>query len=101
VNQNLTSGSGGVAQGTIVVRDGNLTIDDSSNGFNGVIIVTGYGTSTGKYDSGGSNTVEGFVIASGDMTIHGGIAPFSATESFTTRPDFYGLNLWSWRELYQ
>ena len=101
VSQNLTSGSGGVAQGIIVVRNGNLTIDNSSNGFNGIIIVTGDGTSTGKYDSGGSNTVEGFVIASGDMTIRRSTAPSPVTESFTTRPGFYGVNLWSWRELYQ
>jgi hypothetical protein len=101
VSQNRTSGSNGVAQGTIIVRDGNLTINDASGGFNGIIIVTGDGTNTGKYDSGGSDTVQGFVIASGDMTIHGSTEPFAATKNFTTRPGFYGVNLWSWRELYQ
>lgn len=101
VSQNSTPGSGGVAQGTIVVRNGNLTINNSSNGFNGIIIVTGNGTSTGKYDSGGNDTVQGFVIASGDMSIRGSTAPFVVTKGFTTRPGFYGVNLWSWRELYQ
>lgn len=100
VSQNLTAGSGGVAQGTIIVRNGNLTINNSANGFNGIIIVTGDGTNTGKYDSGGDDTVQGFVIASGDMTIRGSTAPFVVTESFTTRPGFYAVRQWSWRECY-
>jgi hypothetical protein len=100
VDQNLTSGSGSVAQGTIVVRNGSLTINNSSNGFNGIIIITGDGTNTGKYDSGGSDTIQGFVIASGDMRIRGSTAPFVVTEGFTTRPGFYAVKLWSWRECY-
>jgi hypothetical protein len=100
VSQNLTAGSGGVARGTIIVRNGNLTINNSSNGFNGVIIITGDGTNTGKYDSGGSDVVQGFVIASGDMAIRGSTAPFVVTEGFTTRPGFYAVRQWSWRECY-
>jgi hypothetical protein len=85
------------ARGTIVVRDGNLTISDSSGGFSGVIIVTGDGVDTGSYD--GGRSVEGFVVASGDMTIRGSASP--STVSLTTRPGFYEVRLWSWRELYQ
>ncbi|MCA1688129.1 MAG: hypothetical protein LC714_05975, partial [Actinobacteria bacterium] len=73
------------ARGTIVVRDGNLTISDSSSGFSGVVIVSGDGVDTGRYD--GGNSVEGFVVASGDMTIRGSASP--STVSLTTRPGFY------------
>lgn len=89
------------AEGTIVVRNGNLTIDSSSSGFRGIIIVTGDGTDTGKYENGGSGLVEGFAIASGDMEVRGSVSGFVVTEDFTTRPGFYGINLWSWRELYK
>ncbi len=81
------------ARGTLVVRDGNLTISDSSGGFRGVIIVTGDGVDTGSYGG------EGIVVASGDMTIRGSVSP--STVSFTIRPDLYGVRLWSWRELYE
>jgi hypothetical protein len=86
-----------VARGTIVIRDGNLAISGSSGGFSGVIIVAGDGADTGRYDGGAS--VEGFVVASGDMTIRGGVSPSSV--SLTTRPGFYDVRLWSWRELYE
>jgi hypothetical protein len=89
------------ARGTIVVRDGNLIVGDSSGLFRGVIIVTGDGTDTGKYDSGTSGNVEGIVVASGDMTVRGSVSTSTVTGSLTTRPGFYGVKLWSWRELYE
>jgi hypothetical protein len=89
------------ARGTIVVRDGNLVVGDSSNGFKGVIFVTGDGADTGKYDSGTSGNIEGFVVASGDMTVRGSVSPSTVTDNLTTRPGFYGVKLWSWRELYE
>lgn len=88
------------AQGTIIVRNGNLTINNSSNGFKGVIIVDGDGVNTGTYDNGGSDSIEGFAIASGDMEIRGSTSPFVVDENFTTRPGFYGVRQWSWRECY-
>lgn len=101
VSQNLTAGSGGVAQGTIIVRNGNLAINNSSNGFKGIIIITGDGTNTGRYDSGGNDIVQGFVIANGDMEIRGSTAPFVVGEGFTSRPGFYAVRQWSWRECYE
>jgi len=89
------------ARGTIVVKDGNLRINNSSNGFNGVIILTGDGTTTGLYESSGTDTVKGFVIADGEMVIRGTVAPFAVTDDFTNRPGFYSVRLWSWRELYK
>jgi hypothetical protein len=89
------------ARGTIVVRDGNLAVDDSSGLFRGAILVTGDGTDTGKYDSGTSGNVEGFVVASGDMTVRCSVSPSTVADDLTTRPGFYGVKLWSWRELYE
>ena len=85
------------ARGTLDVRDGNLTISDSSGGFRGVIVVTGDGVDTGSYD--GDDGGEGFVVASGDMTIRLSVSP--STVSLTSRPNLYGVRLWSWRELYE
>jgi hypothetical protein len=82
-------------RGTLVVRDGNLTMSD---GFSGVIIVRGDGIDTGRYESGDSGNVEGFV-ASRDMTIRGSVSP--STVSLTSRPGFYGVRPWSWRELHK
>ncbi len=89
------------ARGTLVVRDGNLAMSDSSGGFEGVIIVTGDGIDTGRYDSGDDGNVEGFVVTSGDMTIRGNVSPSGVSGSLATRPGFYGVKLWSWRELYE
>ncbi len=73
---------------------------NSSNGFKGVMIITGNGTTTGTYGSSGNDTVEGFVIADGNMTIRGTVAPFTVTEDLANRPGFFGVKLWSWRECY-
>ena len=62
-----------------------------------MIIVTGDGVDTGRYSADAG--VEGFVVASGDMTIRGSVSP--STVSPTTRPGFYEVRLWSWRELYE
>jgi hypothetical protein len=85
-------------RGTIVVRDGNLAVGGSSGRFRGVIVVTGDGADTGKYAGG---NVDGFVVASGDMTIRDSASPSTIAESLTTRPGFYSVRLWSWRELYE
>ena len=55
---------------------------------------------TGIYRSRGNESVEGFVIADGAMIIRGTVAPL-AVDTFTDRPGFYGVELWSWRELYE
>src|SRR5215211_71229 len=89
------------ARGTIVVRDGNLAVSGSSDTFRGVIFVTGDGTDTGKYDSGTSGNVGGFVVAGDDMTVRGSVSPSTVVDNLTTRPGFYGVKLWSWRELYE
>lgn len=89
------------AKGTIVIENGDFEISNSSNGFDGVAIVTGDGTTTGNYKNTGNETIEGFVIADGTMTIGGTVDPFQVIGDFSQRPGFYGLQQWSWRELYQ
>jgi len=87
------------AEGVLIVRNGNFNWNNSSNGFQGVIIVIGNGTTTGHYDQGGQVTLDGYVAASGNITIHGGIQPNTSID-FTTLNSFYDVKLWSWRELY-
>jgi hypothetical protein len=88
------------AKGLIIIENGNFEINNSSNGFDGVVIVTGDGVSTGQYKNTGNKTVKGFVISDGLMTIGGGVAPFSVIGDYTQRPGFYNLKRWSWRECY-
>lgn len=88
------------ARGVLVINDGNLVTSSSSNGLNGFAIVTGDGNQTGSYTTGGSATVSGFVVSSGSQTLSGNVNP-SPNRSFTNIPGFYGVRLWSWRELYR
>ncbi len=89
-----------VAEGVIVVRNGNLSISNASNGFRGIIVVTGNGTSTGNYTSTGNDTVTGFVVAEGTMQIGGTVEPSVAVGDFESTPGYQKANLWSWRECY-
>lgn len=92
------------AKGLIVVENGNLDISNNSNGFDGVIIVTkdrgNPASTTGVYDNGGNETVEGFVIADDEMIIGGTVDPFSIVGDYTQRAGFYDIKEWSWRECY-
>jgi type II secretory pathway pseudopilin PulG len=88
------------AKGLIVIENGNFEISNSSTGFDGVVIVTGDGTSTGLYKNTGNKTVKGFVVADGLMTIGGGVEPFSVIGDYTQRPGFFKMKSWSWRECY-
>ena len=88
------------AKGVIIVRNGNFTFNNSSNGFNGIILVIGDGTTTGTYFQGGGVQLDGYVAASGNMDIRGNVSP-STTIDYTNLNSFYDVKLWSWRELYQ
>ena len=88
-------------KGMIIVRNGNFSFNNcNNNGFEGVVIVVGDGTTTGTYTQSGSVQLDGYVSASGDMTLSGSVRP-STTIDFTILNTFYDVDLWSWRELYQ
>jgi hypothetical protein len=104
VNSNQFPGNTGnnnpVARGILVVRGGDLQMNNASNGFEGLIIVIGNGSDTGNYDQGGNVQLDGYAAASGTVTIHGSINPSSSVD-YTNLSTFYDVKLWSWRELYQ
>jgi hypothetical protein len=89
-------------KGVLVVRNGNFEFSNAfkENGFEGVIIVIGNGSTTGKYTQTGGVPLNGYVAASGDMKLAGSVEP-STTIDYTNLNSFYDVKLWSWRELYQ
>lgn len=89
-----------VAQGIIVVRNGNVKVSNSSNGFKGIIVVTGNGTTTGNYTNGGGVRITGFVIADGTMTLGGNVSPTVSVGDFESAPGYHKVSRWSWRECY-
>lgn len=88
-------------KGTLVVKGGNFRITQHKACLKGVVIVRGglyeEGTAT---DAGGNTCLDGFVNASGDIDMKGNVHPLASGE-VVNRPGFYGVKLWSWRELYQ
>lgn len=90
----------GKARGLIVVENGNLEVGNSSRGFDGSMIVTGNGTTTGNFTNRGSDSIRGFAIADGTITIGGDVAPSAVVGDFSQRPGFYDMRQWSWRECY-
>ncbi len=99
------------ASGVLIVRDGNFSFNNSSNGFQGVIIVIGNGNLTaagacsdsagkGYYFQPGGVNLDGYVAASGCIDIRGNVGP-ATTLDYTNLNSFFDVKLWSWRELYQ
>ena len=95
-------GSTPLPRGILVVKDGNFNFSNafSRNGFNGVILVVGNGTTTGQYTQGGNVQLDGYAASSGEMKLSGAVEP-STTIDYLNLNSFYDLKLWSWRELYQ
>jgi hypothetical protein len=90
-------------KGVIVVQNGNFTFDNACGqnaGFEGVVIVIGNGNTTGKYSQVGQYDLDGYVAASGKMTINGAVRP-RTTIDLENLNSFYTVSQWSWRELYQ
>ena len=88
------------ASGILVVRNGNFEINNASNGFKGIVIVIGNGTTNGNFKTIGSTSLDGFAIASGNLTFGGSVTPNTSTD-YTNLLNLYDVRLWSWRELYQ
>lgn len=93
-------------QGTLVIQNGNFTTQPSKALFRGVVIVRGgeylddpNAISDGTSTDTGNTCLDGFVNASGTVTIAGSAEPIASKE-VSARPGFYGVELWSWRECY-
>lgn len=87
-------------KGTLVVKGGNFTTQPNKALFRGVVMVRGGEVDDGSSSDTGNTCLEGFINASGPIKIAGDVEPF-ASEAVTDRPGFYGVELWSWRELYE
>lgn len=87
-------------QGTLVIRNGNFTTQPNKALFQGVVIVRGGEATDGDTADSGNTCIDGFVNASGTIKLAGKVRPFSSA-ALLNRPGFYGVQQWSWRELYQ
>lgn len=94
VGWNISGGcSDEPVKGTLVVDGATLEVK-GNDAFSGVTIVR-----DGKFDNGGSSCWDGFVSADEGMKLAGTPDPF-VSRDVVDRPGFYGVETWSWRELY-
>lgn len=87
-------------RGTLVVENGSYTMEDGSV-FSGAVVVAGGenpNSLSATVESGAS--LEGFASSSGPLSINGEISALPVEEA-RLRPGFYGVEVWSWRELYE
>lgn len=90
-------------EGTLVIEGGSFSTTQHTTPLKGAVIVRG-GLSTeegASTDTGGNTCLQGFINASGGITIAGSVKPTLPPDLAGKRPGFYGIELWSWRELYQ
>ncbi len=94
VGWSVSGGCENPVKGTLVVDGAGLDVR-GGDAFSGVTIVRG-----GEFESTGNSCWDGFVSADGGMKIAGTPDPFVSQE-VQSRPGFYGVETWSWRELYE
>ncbi len=95
-----TCTDGSSKQGTLVVENGNFTVQPSKALFRGAVVVRGGEVADGTVDDTGKTCLEGFINAEGNIKIAGNVGPVSSEEA-AKRPGWYDVKLWSWRELYE
>lgn len=86
-----------------MIESGNFTTTQHTTPLMGAVVIRG-GESTeegASTDTGGNTCLQGFVNASGSIKIAGSVTPMTPADLADKRPGFYGVELWSWRELYQ
>ncbi len=81
-------------KGTLIVDGAGLEVK-GNDAFSGVTIVR-----DGEFTNSGSSCWDGFVTADEGMKLAGTPDPF-VSEDVANRPGFYGVEQWSWRELYE
>jgi hypothetical protein len=87
-------------QGILAVEGGNFTTQPNKALLRGAVVVRGGTVADGSFDDPGGTCLEGFVNADGEIRIAGNVSPISSVDA-AKQPGFYGVRLWSWRELYQ
>jgi hypothetical protein len=91
--------TGDTKKGTLVVKGGDFTMQGSEAAFEGVVIVRGGEFENGDYRGEGNSCLKGYANTSGVIDLQGNATTTNLLD-FGTRPAFYGVRLWSWRECY-
>lgn len=91
---------GDAKKGTLIVDGADFDLGQNQALFSGVTIIRGGEFAEGEFDSTGKPCWGGFVNADGSITIRG-TAASPISKDVVNRPGFYGVELWSWRELYE
>lgn len=99
VTWNVSEGCDAPVKGTLVVDGASLKVA-GQDAFSGVTIVRGGEFEEAEFESTGKSCWDGFVSADGEMKIAGTPDPFVSQE-VQRRPGFYGVETWSWREVYE
>lgn len=86
-------------RGILVVDNGSLELAQNTAALSGYVLIRGGDAGTYK-DAGANSCFNGYVNASGAISINGSPKP-GAELDLANSPGFYGIHLWSWRELYQ
>lgn len=88
-------------RGTLVVENGDFTMQPGRALFRGAVVVRGGEADDGTSDGAEKKTcLEGFINADGSIEIAGDVSPMSSDEA-GKRPGWYDAKLWSWREVYE
>lgn len=88
-------------EGTLVVENGDFTTQPNRTPFKGAVVIRGGEATDGSSADTGNTCLQGYVNASGAITIAGNVSPMAPADLADKRPGWYGVRLWSWRELYQ
>jgi hypothetical protein len=86
-------------KGTLVVKGGDFTMQGNDVAFEGVVIVRGGEFQNGDYSGQGNSCLKGYANTSGAINLQGNALTTNVL-NFGTRPGFYGVRVWSWRECY-
>lgn len=90
--------------GTIVIVNGDFSLSPSAPDYRGIIVLrdpVDTDNITMNYTNSGNHDVQGFANVEGEVTISGD-ADTATPDDLTsaTRPGFYTMERWSWRECY-
>jgi hypothetical protein len=94
---------GTIREGNLVIKSGNFKTQSERALFRGVVVVRGpegSETNMGTSSDTGNTCLDGFINATGEVKIAGTVRS-SSSNLANDRPGFFGVETWSWRELYE